>query len=349
MAVIESTYSKDRTMLHECVPLDTPFTITIEPSTYCNIRCEYCAHSLPGPELERQGHLYGFMDKNIIEKISAQIKEFPQKIKRVNFSGFGEPLTNKNLPWMIRSIKLSGVVETTSLITNGTLFNKDFSNEIVDSGIDIIKISLQGINSDDYHKHSGATINFDEMLANLKYLYDISRSRNNIKIYVKIPDNYVTKETEKDYYEKFDGLCDFISTERLGKIFSLDYSKLSFCPNENRYGMVDLKVQKICPTMFYHIGVLFNGDISIDSFCCRSNAVLLERYNIREYSLYQIWNSDERRENLLKNLRSEYTNQLKKCATCVLKTSFAFPEDRLDNYRDMIYQKLSPPKNQEDM
>jgi MoaA/NifB/PqqE/SkfB family radical SAM enzyme len=289
------------------------------------------------------------MDEDLIKKVSVQIKEFPQKIKRVNFSGFGEPLTNKNLPRMIKTVKLSGVVETISLITNGTLFNKDFSDEIVDAGIDIIKISLQGISSSDYYKHSESNIDFDKMITNLKYLYNISRHKKNIKIYVKIPDSYLTKETEKYFYEKFDGICDFMSTERLGKIFKLDYNRLSFSPDKNRYSMADLQTQKICPTMFYHIGILFNGDISIDSFCCRSNAVLLERYNIREHTLYQIWNSDERKENLLKNLQGDYTKQLKKCETCILKTSFAFPEDSLDNYQDKIYQRLLSAKNQKDI
>ena len=39
---IIKSYSKDRHILGEELPLDTPYTILIDISDMCNLRCKYC-------------------------------------------------------------------------------------------------------------------------------------------------------------------------------------------------------------------------------------------------------------------------------------------------------------------
>lgn len=340
-AKIEPTYSRDRTILHECVPLDSPFTITIEPTTHCNLHCNYCAHSCSIEENEKKGQIFGFMDEIIIYKIADQIKDFPSRIRRFNIAGAGEPLLHKNISGFIKIIKQTGAVDKISVITNGTLFNPGLVEEIIDSGIDIIKISLQGLTADDYIKNCRTNIDFDSFLSNLDFLYN--HKGNGCKIYLKIPQNYLNKETEGIFYKTFGNMCDFISTERIGNIFKEidDEKKNAFIFNPNRYGLLEAVEQKVCPMMFYTMSILHNGDVSICPYFFRSNAVLLERYNLRTYTLSQIWNSDERNEYLLKNLHLNWKGSRKKCFGCTLLTSFSFPEDRLDGHEKDIEIKLA--------
>jgi hypothetical protein len=56
-----------------------------------------------------------------------------------------------------------------------------------------------------------------------------------------------------------------------------------------------------------------------------------------------IWNSRERLEYLLQDLKIDRTGQLEKCIGCAYRTSLTFPEDRLDNHAEELYKKLSLP------
>ena len=46
-AEIKPIYGIQRTRLSTAVPLRTPYSIYVFPSTYCNFKCVYCAHMFP--------------------------------------------------------------------------------------------------------------------------------------------------------------------------------------------------------------------------------------------------------------------------------------------------------------
>ena len=71
----------------------------------------------------------------------------------------GEPLLNKNFFEMVRiSKKLAGFVKT---VTNGSKLNNEVIQKIIDSGLDHIEVSLDGISAGENDKirinHVGAT------------------------------------------------------------------------------------------------------------------------------------------------------------------------------------------------
>ena len=53
----------DRVYLKDIVPLDTPYNAAIEISSFCNLRCVYCAHSIG------HGQYEGNMTDELIDKI----------------------------------------------------------------------------------------------------------------------------------------------------------------------------------------------------------------------------------------------------------------------------------------
>ena len=45
MAEFRQWRETDRTYLKDVVPLDTPYNAALEISSFCNLKCVYCAHS----------------------------------------------------------------------------------------------------------------------------------------------------------------------------------------------------------------------------------------------------------------------------------------------------------------
>ena len=90
----ENLYAQNRHLLRDVVPLDTPYSINIEPSSYCNMRCVYCMHSLPREEIVAQGYsdnyAGGYMSDETFALLLEQLKKFPSKISSITFGGVGE-------------------------------------------------------------------------------------------------------------------------------------------------------------------------------------------------------------------------------------------------------------------
>ncbi len=98
--------------------------INLEFTKRCNAKCSFCQYwQLESP--------------NELEDYGPVIKRFRPVI--VSISG-GEPLTRKNYPDLIKSIRPH--THYISLITNGALLNEESAKKLVDAGVDHISVSL---------------------------------------------------------------------------------------------------------------------------------------------------------------------------------------------------------------
>ena len=111
MAEVKPSYDTKRQRLSEVIPLDSPLSMYVEPTRTCNFKCFYCMHSTRGEQggvLEKTGFRLAHMDLEFYEKLVREIMAFPTAVKRVCFSGLGEPLMNPQLPAMIRMLRQAG-------------------------------------------------------------------------------------------------------------------------------------------------------------------------------------------------------------------------------------------------
>jgi len=164
MAEIKPNYDTKRKKLAEVIPLAAPFTVYIEQTKYCNFKCFYCIHSTRDEadgEFRALGHRMQHMDEVFFEKIIRELKEFPQDgIKRIVFSGLGEPLMNPRLPDYVRMTVEAGIAGRVEVITNGLLLTPEKSRALVAAGITNINISVQGLDAAGYEKTWGIRIAF---------------------------------------------------------------------------------------------------------------------------------------------------------------------------------------------
>ncbi len=152
----------------------TPIHIQLEPTTACNLRCKTCvrAKAIATPQHLSVDHF---------QRVLQQIR--PDKI---TFSGLGEPFTNVNLLDMIGLAKQQGCSINTT--TNATLLRQDTCDRIVKSGLDLIKISIDGASRETYRKVRGED-KFHQVLDGIRALTEAKKRHGSSTPFVRL--NYV--------------------------------------------------------------------------------------------------------------------------------------------------------------
>lgn len=327
------SFDSNRSVLGEVLPLNTPFTVILDSSEVCNFKCNYCFRS------EKNDSAWGYAIKNnmmgeeIFRLAVSQIQQFPDSVRQISLSHQGEPLANRNLPWMVRFIKEKGIKGRISIHTNGSLLTPSYIRELAESEIDRVIISLQGLSSEKYQSVCGYKICFEEFYDNLKYFYEIKK---NTQICIKIMDMALDEGEEETFYEMFSPIADRVFVEKVIHIWKeKDYfnsdkdEKLAF----NKYGM-GFPAQKVCPLIFHTIVVLPNGDV----YPCTQLLQEEKLGNIQEKTLLELWNCEARKEMLRKQCRLD-TPEI--CVDCGIRQNTIYAkEDMIDSYRGKILERL---------
>ena len=268
------------------------------------------------------------IDEGFFEKIIHDLKAFPQGgIKRIVFSGLGEPLMNPRLPDYVRMAVEAGIAGRVEVITNGLLLTPEKSKALVEAGITNINISVQGLDAEGYQETCGVRIDFDHYLENLKYLYE---HKGNVQIYIKAIDATLkTKENEKKFFRIFSPFADRIYIEHLVVMQQqMDGLREIVDGTKNFYGE-ELDVnRKVCAQSFYFMQIGCEGDI----FPCPVPGLgrNLSMGNAKEHTLVEIWNGSRRRGFLRKMLKKE-KDQIPDCATCTCFNAINNPMEQLDD------------------
>lgn len=335
-AKIESSYSKDRQLLHKVIPLDTPFTVVLEPTTYCNLKCNFCIQSLPKNDMLKNGHIFFKMERQTFETFLVQLKAFPKPIKSIAFIGSGEPLLHEDLPYMIQRLKESHVVERVTVVTNGTLLSQSLSSALINAGLDVLKISVNGLCADDYLKTCGVKIDFDKYVSEIAWLYE---NKGKMSVLIKTLDTALGEKTEYDFYHIFGNYCDEISIENtLTSHPGVPYEQLNLNHNKSSiYAGVKNKPD-VCSALFYILFIRANGKVHL---CCNAwYAPTDESMYIQKRSLYELWNSKEHQQAMLNILQKKYEGLTTGCKECPSKNVLAYAEDYLDPYVSDIYNRI---------
>ena len=107
-----------------------PVCLYLETTNRCNLLCTTCPRTFE--HLEPPADMSWKLFTSIVD-------QFP-RIERVVLHGVGEPMMVRALPRMIRYLKDRGVYVLFN--TNGTLLTQPAGQELIDAGLDELRISL---------------------------------------------------------------------------------------------------------------------------------------------------------------------------------------------------------------
>jgi MoaA/NifB/PqqE/SkfB family radical SAM enzyme len=146
----------------EAAPLSGPIEAYFEVSNRCNSKCVTCPLTFAPQE---RGHNLG------LEEFKALVEQLPD-LRRAVMHGIGEPLLNRELPLMIRHLKERGVYVLFN--TNAALLTDARQRALIDSGLDELRVSLDGSTPETYLRVRGIAA-FDRVIENVGAMVRLKR------------------------------------------------------------------------------------------------------------------------------------------------------------------------------
>jgi radical SAM protein with 4Fe4S-binding SPASM domain len=140
-----------------------PKYLVIEPTNCCNLNCIMC----PRKDMDRP---QGYMNPDLFKKI---INECEGRVDFIYLHFFGEPLLHPEIVDFINYAAGKGM--TIALSTNATVLNEKMSQDLLQSKLDLLIISIDSLNPEIYKKiREGG--NLENILKNIDTFLDLHQT-----------------------------------------------------------------------------------------------------------------------------------------------------------------------------
>lgn len=174
-----------------------PEVIYIETTNICNAKCIMCPHN----NLKRP---FAVMDRALFNKIIDDLSNYDLSKTQLFLHKEGEPLCDKNIVEKINyaNEKLINIKEI-GINTNGMLLTKNVADNLINSGIDVIFFSLDGVIANIYNE---IRKNCDYQLVenNIKYFLKKRLQYNKkIRVIMQMLINEQTEYQKQEYINKW--------------------------------------------------------------------------------------------------------------------------------------------------
>lgn len=283
-----------------------PLRIRIETSSACNLRCQHCPTGLNYQRGNR-----GIMGMKLFHHILEQMRNMPFLQDCVLYLG-GEPLLNKNLATMCRLVKEQTPVKYTLFNTNAMLISNEICDELSQSGVDIIEISIDG-HSPEENDFIRRGSKYDLIVRNVSMLRDRLPDTRIIiaNTIVRRPGDPPEPEPPDFLRKDFPGLA--INSHYAMKWPGFDSSKSAL----TNLGTAVECAREYCRKPFTEMVVRENGDVVL---CCYDILGQHVVGNALSQSLIEIWQENfyqKLRNNMVQN-RLEHLPKI--CQNCKIYT-----------------------------
>lgn len=139
-----------------------PVCLYLEVTNRCNLLCETCPRTFEA--LEPPQDLTWDMFTRIVDQVP--------NVRRVVLHGVGEPMLVKTLPDMVRYLKARGTHVLFN--TNGTLLSPKKHREIIETGLDELRVSLDAAEASTFMRVRGKDM-FDRIVRNVSSFTALQR------------------------------------------------------------------------------------------------------------------------------------------------------------------------------
>lgn len=265
-----------------------PPTVRIETTSRCNAACTFC----PRDTMNRPKET---MEDALFEKVVRECAT--AKCKLLHLHNFGEPLLDKALPDRIALAKQLGI-RRVKLFSNGSLLRDEMAERLLYSGLDEIKISIDGADAKEFNElriglsHAKVVDNVRQF----KAMRDAAGLTSKIKIIATC-----TQTSDRARTDQF--LADVVDR--------IDFTRLHNWAGA--FGsLVNRRIRKPCDRLWRTFTVLANGNIAI---CCRDYAGREVVGNVRTHTIGEIWRNARYQDIRRRHARSQQKG-IGACSDC---------------------------------
>ncbi len=317
-----------RVNLGEAAPLPAPFSLYLEPTSLCNMRCEFCP---TGDANLRKQRPNGMMDLALVEKLVADIKDWGIQLRRINLYKDGEPTLHKQFVEIVETLKRGAVARELWTKTNGLLLNPDLNQRLIGSGLDMIGVSINAVSGDGYMRVTRTKLDYDRLVAGVTDLCERAKSAN-VRVLVKIADSGFTPEEIQKFHSDF-AAAQYLSVEQLHGWAASDAKDWTLGTNPTTFEGAALTDKIACPLPFFMLAVNWNGTVGL----CNDDwlhATLCG--DLRKQSLKDIWHGEELRKLRLMHLEDR-RRENRACGNC---SNLRTLPDNIDAHRLGIWKRM---------
>lgn len=302
-----------RAKLEDVVPLSAPFVLFLDPCGVCNFKCKFCPCNISDIFATER---HKIMDWSLFEKIVDDLLAFDEPVKVIALYGYGEPLLNPRIADMVRILKEKHCCREIRIDTNGSLMDKEMSKALIDSGVDLVRVSVEALSNAGYKELCGIDIEFSKIYKNVETFYHLSRESSS-KITARIlSPTLKTDEDQEKFYDLFSPISDYHYIEAVEEYWP-EFEEMENFSNTRNVKKVCYESRSkklICSDPFTRLCIHSNGVVG----ACNADWKFAVTYGDVNYEhLTDIWNGEKHIEFQLAHLSRQLSEKFPFCDACM--------------------------------
>ncbi|MDP6779931.1 MAG: SPASM domain-containing protein [Candidatus Latescibacteria bacterium] len=247
------------------VRMGRPFVLMVEPTSICNLSCPLCA-SGNGTLARRAGTM-------ALDSFSRVLEKQARDLVLLMLWNQGEPFINRDLTGMVRLAKARNITTVTS--TNGHFIRSpEEADDVVDSGLDEIIVSLDGATPETYVKYRVGG-DFERVIDGARLLVAAKRRRASATPLIHL--QFIVMKQNEDEIDAARDLARELQVDhfsvKTAQVYTSDEAS-TFLPRDNRYSryrsregdpVMKSRIPNTCRHLWYSTVVNWDGTVSP---CC---------------------------------------------------------------------------------
>ncbi len=285
------------------------FARYVEMDAYdgCNLDCIMCPL---GKSIYKGG---GPIPQKLFKKIVDELAEYSDWIYQVCLSRNGEPLLNKNIASMIKQLKDVGI-KRVNFSTNATALTEKKAHELLESGLDEIRFSIDGVTKETFEKVRQG-VEYERVLKNCLKFIEIREKYKDAKTQVQI--RFVEQKANSHEVQMWKNFwltkvrkTDVVASKKMHS-WSNELDGLKNKSTDPKF-VSDRSNIHPCISPFSSLEILYDGTVPL----CGSDYLRTVTFgNVYKNTLKEIWNSKEFKK--VRDLhKSGNRNQIDACIGC---------------------------------
>ena len=256
-----------------------PKYFTIETCNNCNARCIMCPKGQKGTESLQ------VMDDDVFDRIADNLTPYTEWIEMICLNSDGEPLLDRKLPDRIKSLKSIGIKHV-NISTNGSLLTEEKIYKLLESGLDDIRVSIDGFTKESFEKIR-CGLNYEVVIENTKNLI---RIRNNTNKKTQIRIRMVEQETNKNERNEWMRYWNSLIDRSIDKVQIMPMHTWSGKLMNEADKKVKYYADKPCVSVFSSFTINYDGNVQL---CDSDIEQEMLMGSIKNQTIEEIWQSEQ--------------------------------------------------------
>ncbi|PYQ11300.1 MAG: hypothetical protein DMH00_08640 [Acidobacteria bacterium] len=278
-----------------------PRNIQIQTQTGCNADCVFCPY---GATADTQPS--GKMDWDLFRKIVDESAH--HRVRRISPYLMNEPFVDREIFERILYINRVNPQAKVILTSNGSLLTPPVVERLLDlgDGLHELAISVQGIDPEAYESTMRGGLKFDRTMANVTHLIEAMRRRQATRpaLWITMVDTEIIDARKAVEYWRSRGVN--------ARYTMLENRGGNIADAESMAHHQGMDYFSDCTRLFKQAYIKFNGDLVL---CCTDYEAKIILGNVRDKSLYEVWNGEVATE-IRRKFLSNRIGEISLCSVC---------------------------------